>query len=423
VRIGIWCGYGRTLVPTEGIGVFTHALARGLARLADVDDVQLVIHAGDEPLVASTVAAGAGRIHLASLHRQSWIDRWRWKALRRRHRRVCDRLATMAESKDREQLKARRNAVEQAIDRVFARLRVDEPAGVPPRDVWLLPHVAVERKFSAPTVVVVHDMVPLHFPGVVKATDLESFRRRSCRIVQEATLVGTMSRTIRDVDIVGLLGCPQEKVRVVASAVPDDLGEPAAHDAVIRTVPAAAGPFLLYPAAWRPYKNHVRLIEAVALLRKRGHPDIQLVFTGFAPLPQELADLAERLGIAAVVHAAGQVERPVLAGLYQSAAATVVPSLYEQGSFPILEAIRCGCPAVASDIPAFREAFDAFDGAIPLFDPRAPETIASVVADVLVNRAAVQRRQALALPTRSWDDVASDWLAVLREAASAAGRP
>lgn len=423
MRIGIWCGYGRTLVPTEGIGVFTHALARGFARLPDVEDVQLVVHAGDEQLVASTVAAGRGRIHLASLHRQSWGDRWRWKALRRRHRRLCDRLAMSGEAKDREQLIARRGAVEQAIDRVFARQRLSEPSGVPSRDVWLLPHVAVERRFSEPTVVVVHDMVPLHFPGIIKAADLESFRRRSCRIVQEAAIVGTMSGTIRDVDIVGLLGCPQEKVRVVGPAVPDDLGEPAAYDAVIRVVPAAAGPFLLYPAAWRPYKNHARLIEAVALLQMQGHPDIQLVFTGFAPLPQELADLAARFGVATVVHAAGQVARPVLAGLYHAAAATVVPSLYEQGSFPILEAICCGCPAVASDIPAFREAFEAFNGAIPMFDPHAPESIASVVADVLANRAAVQRRQALALSTRSWDDAASDWLAVLREAASAGSRP
>jgi glycosyltransferase involved in cell wall biosynthesis len=420
VRIGIWCGYGRTLVPTEGIGVFTHALARGFSRLAEVEDVQLLIHAGDDPLVASTVAAGQGRIHLASLYRQSWVDRWRWKALRRRHRRLCDQIAAGGDDR---RLIARRANVEKAIDRIFARQRLSEPEGVLPRDVWLLPHVAVERRFSVPTVVVVHDMVPLHFPGVIKATDLESFRRRSTRIVHGAALVGTMSRTIGDVDIVGLLGCPRDKVRVVAPAVPDDLGEPAPRDAVLRQVPAAARPFLLYPAAWRPYKNHARLIEALAALRQQGHPDMQLVLTGFAPLPQELADLANRLGLAQAVHAAGQVDRAVLAGLYRAAAATVVPSLYEQGSFPVLEAIRCGCPAVASDIPAFREAFEAFGDAIPLFDPHSPSSIASVVGGVLGDHDAVQRRQAVALPSRTWEDAASDWLAVLREATEIRKRP
>ena len=416
MRIGIWCAYGRTLMPTEGIGVFTHAVARGLASLPDVGDVQLLVHAGDEPAVAATVAAGRGRIHVATLHRQGWLDRWRWKALRRRHRRVCDRL--VADPGDA-RLAARRDAVERAIDRLSARQRIVEPAGLPPRDVWLLPHVAVERPLAAPTVVVVHDMVPLHHAGVVKAADLESFRRRSQRMVSRAALVGTMSRTIRDADVVGLLGCPPEKVRVVPAATPDDLGAPADRDRLLAAVPAAARPFLLYPAALRPYKNHARLIAALDLVRRGGHPEMQLIFTGFGPLPADLTRSATDLGLAAAVHAVGSVDRPLLAALYGAAAATVVPSLYEQGSFPVLEAIRCGCPAAASDIPTLREAFAPLAGTVPLFDPLSPAAIAATVIGVLADREGTWRRQAeavAALPPRSWADVAADWLAVLREA-------
>jgi glycosyltransferase involved in cell wall biosynthesis len=417
LRIGIWCAYGATLEPTEGIGVFSHAVARGLAALPDVGDVQLVVHAGDEHAATATVAAGGGRIHVASLHRQPRLDRWRWKMLRRRHRRLCDRLARNPHAG---RLAARRDAVERAIDRLFGRQRLFEPPGIPPRDVWLLPHVAVERPLEAPVVVVVHDMVPLHHSGVVKAADLESFRRRAQRIAARATLVGTMSRTIRDVDIVGLLGCPPEKIRVVPAATPDDLGAPVGRDALLAAVPAAGRPFLLYPAALRPYKNHARLIEALAVVRRGGHPDMQLICTGFGPLPSDLAAVAASLGISTAVHAVGSVARPVLAALYGAAAATVVPSLYEQGSFPVLEAIRCGCPAAASDIPALREAFADLAGAVPLFDPRVPPAIAAAVLGVLADREAVRRRQAeavAALPPRSWADVAADWLAVLRAAA------
>jgi glycosyltransferase involved in cell wall biosynthesis len=418
MRIGIWCAYGRTLVPTEGIGVFTHAVARGLASLPDVGDVQLLVHAGDERAVAATVAAGRGRIHVATLERQPWLDRWRWKALRRRHRRLCDRLAV---DPGATRLAARRDAVERAIDRLFARQRIVEPAGLPTRDVWLLPHVAVERPLAAPAVVVVHDMVPLHHPGVVKAADLESFRRRSQRMVSRAAVVGTMSRTIRDADVVGLLACPPDKVRVVPAATPDDLGAPADRDRLLAAVPAAAGPFLLYPAALRPYKNHARLIAALAEIRRGGHPDMQLIFTGFGPLPADLARSAADLGLADGVHAVGSVDRPMLAALYRRAAATVVPSLYEQGSFPVLEAIRCGCPAAASDIPALREAFAPLSGTVPLFDPLSPAAIAAGVLGVLADREGVRRRQqeaVAALPSRSWADVAADWLAVLREAAA-----
>jgi glycosyltransferase involved in cell wall biosynthesis len=416
VRIGIWCAYGRTLLPTEGIGVFTHAVARGLAHLPDVSDVQLLVHEGDEPAVAATVAAGGGRINVASLQRRPWLDRWRWKALRRRHRRLCDRLAAAPGTS---RLTARRDVVERAIDRLFTRQRIVAAAGLPPRDAWLLPHVAVERPLETPTVVVVHDMVPLHHPGVVKAADLESFRRRSQRIVSRATLVGTMSHTIRDADVVGLLGCPRDKVRVVPAATPDDLGTPADRDRLLAAVPAAAGPFLLYPAALRPYKNHARLIAALPEIRRGGHPDMQLIFTGFGPLSADLGRLAADLGLGGAVQAVGSVDRSMLAALYRRAAATVVPSLYEQGSFPVLEAIRCGCPATASDIPALREAFAALAGSVPLFDPLAPATIAAAVLGVLADREGVRRRQEEAvrgLPPRSWADVAADWLAMLQEA-------
>lgn len=421
LRIGIWCAYGRTLEPTEGIGVFTHALARGLTGLPAVDDVQLVVHAGDEPAVAATVAAGGGKIRVAALHRQPWLDRWRWKALRRRHRRLCDGVAA---DPGAARLLARRDAVEAAVDRLFARQRLVEPPGIQPRDVWLLPHVAVERPLAAPVVVVVHDMVPLHHPGVVKAADLESFRRRAQRMAARAAVVGTMSRTIRDADVVGLLGCPPGKVRVVHAATPDDVAAPADRDALLAAVPAATLPFLLYPAALRPYKNHARLVEALSLVRRGGHPDMQLIFTGFGPLPADLAAAAAAVGLSAAVHAAGSVPRPVLAALYRAAAATVVPSLYEQGSFPVLEAIRCGCPAAASDIPALREAFADLAGAVPLFDPLSPTAIAAAVLAMLADRETVRRRQAeavAALPPRSWGDVASDWLAVLHEAAGHRG--
>jgi glycosyltransferase involved in cell wall biosynthesis len=417
MRIGIWCAYGRTLTPTEGIGVFTHAIARGLAGLPGVDDVQLVVHTGDEQAVEATVAAGGGRIHVATLDRQHWLDRWRWKSLRRRHRRICDRLA----AGDREsQLAVRRDSIERKIDMLFARQRLMVPPGTPPRDVWLLPHIAVERPLAAPSVVIVHDMVPFHVAGVIKAADLESFRRRSQRMVARATLVGTMSNTIRDIDIVGLLGCPHGKVRVVPAAAPDDLGEPASRDALLAAVPAAARPFLLYPAALRVYKNHARLIEALALVRLGGEPGMELIFTGFGTLPADLARLVTSLGLTGAVHAVGSVPRPVLAAIYGAAAATVVPSLYEQGSFPVLEAIRCGCPATASDIPALREAFAGFSDAVPLFDPQSPQAIADAVLRVLADCDGVRRRQqdaVAALPPRSWADAAADWLAVLREAA------
>ena len=66
--------------------------------------------------------------------------------------------------------------------------------------------------------------------------------------------------------------------------------------------------------------------------------------------------------------------------LYRRAACLVFPSLYEGFGQPPLEAMACGCPVAASNIPAIAE---ACGDAAALFDPNEPEDIAAVVAAVL----------------------------------------
>ena len=76
----------------------------------------------------------------------------------------------------------------------------------------------------------------------------------------------------------------------------------------------------------------------------------------------------------------GLVSGEELASLYRRAACMVFPSLYEGFGQPPLEAMACGCPVAASNIPAIAE---ACGDAAALFDPTDPEDIAAVVSGVL----------------------------------------
>ncbi len=76
----------------------------------------------------------------------------------------------------------------------------------------------------------------------------------------------------------------------------------------------------------------------------------------------------------------GRVSDAALKALYSHAAAYVFPSRYEGYGLPAAEAMRCGCPVVASDILALRETC----GDAALFaDPASPGAFARQVARII----------------------------------------
>ncbi|MDX6448090.1 MAG: hypothetical protein QOD08_553 [Gaiellaceae bacterium] len=163
----------------------------------------------------------------------------------------------------------------------------------------------------------------------------------------------------------------------------------------------STGPFLLYPARGWPHKNHARLFEAFALLR-REQPELRLVLTNYdGPTPQG-------------VESRGRVSQGELADLYRSASALVFPSLYEGFGQPPLEAMACGCPVACSNVASLPE---VVGDAARLFDPTRPEAIAEAVADVLRDPAQWIERGLARAARFTWDACARAHEAAYRELA------
>jgi glycosyltransferase involved in cell wall biosynthesis len=156
------------------------------------------------------------------------------------------------------------------------------------------------------------------------------------------------------------LGVPAEKLRPIHLGIDHERFGPGDEE---------REPFLLYPALGWPHKNHARLFDAFALLR-RTHRELELVLTGYTgPTPEG-------------VRALGRVPADELARLYRTAAALVFPSLYEGFGQPPLEAMACGCPVAASNVTSLPE---VCGDAARLFNPRSAEAIAVAVEDVLAH--------------------------------------
>jgi glycosyltransferase involved in cell wall biosynthesis len=103
---------------------------------------------------------------------------------------------------------------------------------------------------------------------------------------------------------------------------------------------ALPAPYFLFVGTLEPRKNLEALIEAWRDLRRHHLVDLVLVGRRRADAPQIREEAGLRL--------AGEVADSELPALYSGALAFVYPSLYEGFGLPVLEAMQCGAPVIAS---------------------------------------------------------------------------
>lgn len=126
--------------------------------------------------------------------------------------------------------------------------------------------------------------------------------------------------------------------------------------------------FLLYPAnAWK-HKNHLNLIEATAYLREKKNQEISIIFTGdfSGEHGKYIIKEISKLNLENQISILGIVEENVLFSLYKKCFATVIPTLYEAGSFPLMESILLDVPVVCSNITSLPE---TIGNSVFTFDP------------------------------------------------------
>jgi glycosyltransferase involved in cell wall biosynthesis len=112
-------------------------------------------------------------------------------------------------------------------------------------------------------------------------------------------------------------------------------------------------PYLLHVGSSAPRKRLDVLFEVFARVRRR-FPELRLVQQGGALTP-ELQAQVEALGLREVLVQPPRQERAGLAALYRHARLVLLTSDAEGFGLPVVEALACAAPVVASDISPFRE--------------------------------------------------------------------
>ena len=237
---------------------------------------------------------------------------------------------------------------------------------------------------GAPTVITLLDVQHLDLPALFPRGE-RAFRRLAYdRAARRADHVVVISEWVRE-RVLERLGLEADRVHAVHLGVDTDRFSPA---------PAVGREgFLLYPARPWPHKNHTRLYEAFALVR-RERPELRLVLTGVG---HDAAGLPEG------VEARGSVSADELVTLYRRAAALVFPSLYEGFGLPPLEAMACGCPVAVSSAGSLPEVVGE---AAVLFDGSDVASIAAGIATALDRAPELGPLGVARAATFSWDATA-----------------
>jgi glycosyltransferase involved in cell wall biosynthesis len=114
-----------------------------------------------------------------------------------------------------------------------------------------------------------------------------------------------------------------------------------------------AGPYVLHVGSTIARKRIDVLLDVFAELR-RSRPDLRLEQIG-GTWTTEQAEQIRHLGLTGFVRQRRGLSRTELAMWYRGAIVVLQPSSAEGFGLPLVEALACGAPVVASDLPVLRE--------------------------------------------------------------------
>lgn len=271
--------------------------------------------------------------------------------------------------------------------------------------IWHCTYFTPAEDWQGAQVCTVYDMIPERFSNFFCTPWDDALRLRRKNAILKADSIIAISRSTES-DLVDILGISPDSIHVAHLS----------HNPLFRRLEPwqrpenPDPPFFLYVGDRNHYKNFTGLLRGFAAWRRSKEAELRVVGK---PLSKEEQALSIELGIHDRIKVLGTVSDQDLLVLYNTAAAFVYPSFGEGFGIPLLEAMACGCPVIASDIPSTREVADN----CPLyFDPSEPDSLAGLFSEALeIERESERIRIGLERCAEfSWDKTAGRILDIYR---------
>lgn len=252
---------------------------------------------------------------------------------------------------------------------------------------------------GALTVVTLHDLIPLRYPGELNCGQIQRFRKKANQL-KEADAIIAVSEYSKN-EAIELVGCDPESIHVVPNGVRVLSGKGLKSEVVTRMRERGNRIIVFSIGSTLPRKNLQLLPKALGVAQKILGTKVGLVRAG-AKLNGELRKEIESVVGEGGFHEFGRIEQDELDSLYHEIDLVFIPSLYEGFGLPVLEAFAAGKAVVCSDRTSLPEVGKQ---EAHYFDPDDAESAGRAIAAGSLGKASLsceERRKAIA-GAHSWD--------------------
>jgi glycosyltransferase involved in cell wall biosynthesis len=226
---------------------------------------------------------------------------------------------------------------------------------------------------KTPSVAVIHDINFEHRPGDLPWLVRKYFRYFFPRFAVKASRIVTVSEFSRR-DIINQYEIPEEKVDMAYNGV-NERYHPLTEDqaVVVRKEFSGGSPYFVFVGSIHPRKNITNLLKAFQLFKDENKSNYKLVLVGekfflTGPMEEQLEKMKNKMDVIFTGRLTPHQLNEVLGAAW---AMTFVP-FFEGFGIPIVEAMKCDIPVIASKAASLPEI--AGDAAI-FASPESPASI------------------------------------------------